>query len=490
MDDYDYLEQQVDKGGEAAALPPLDEIPVLRVVPLELLTGSHHGHRSSRDKERRRSRSRDKERSSSRRHKERSRSRSRHERERSGRERDRERERERGSRHEPRDRYHAADHAPRCGWGGPHGRRGGGCMGELLPTPTPRHATPCTPRRRPEREKTPPEVQMARQKEQELKELERTVRTIMVMNLNLKAEEEQVFDFFSRVGEINDIKIIRDKNNKRSKGIAYVEFTSVEAAIGALSLNGQPMMNMPVLVKPSEAEKVRGAGGMGAGGGRMRLGRERACSRVRLPPDPTLPALARPRRTCNGRRSSRPSRTRARRRSCSTRWAAGSPSPSSCRCDGAAAVAAPAAARRLLCRAMCVPVHWPAHRPAPPRARNAARIACALCTPTQILNLHPEVSEEDLMGLFTPFGNVTYCHVVREPNGSSTGEAFVQYSDKPMVRREGVVQRVVRGAGQHSCRGPTGQPRGSLTRRARVDALRRRRRPRRTSTTLRLPGGK
>ena len=41
------------------------------------------------------------------------------------------------------------------------------------------------------------------------------------------------------------------------QGIAYIEFATVDSAIAALSLNGQLMLNMPVLVKPSEAEKVR-----------------------------------------------------------------------------------------------------------------------------------------------------------------------------------------------------------------------------------------
>lgn len=106
------------------------------------------------------------------------------------------------------------------------------------------------------RERTPDAVRMQREKEQELKDLERTVRTIMVMNLNLKADERDIFDFFKVIGTVNDIRLIRDKNTKRSKGIAYVEFTTVEAAMAAITLNGHPMLSMPVLVKPSEAEKV------------------------------------------------------------------------------------------------------------------------------------------------------------------------------------------------------------------------------------------
>lgn len=66
-----------------------------------------------------------------------------------------------------------------------------------------------------------------------------------------------MFGFFSSVGAINDIKLIRDKNTRRSKGIAYIEYSSVESAINALTLNGQIFMGMGVMVKPSEAEKVQ-----------------------------------------------------------------------------------------------------------------------------------------------------------------------------------------------------------------------------------------
>jgi hypothetical protein len=78
----------------------------------------------------------------------------------------------------------------------------------------------------------------------------------MVMNINLKADERDIFNFFASVGRINDIKLIRDKHTKKSKGIAYVEFSTVEAAISALTLNQQILLSMPVLIKPSEAEKV------------------------------------------------------------------------------------------------------------------------------------------------------------------------------------------------------------------------------------------
>lgn len=74
------------------------------------------------------------------------------------------------------------------------------------------------------RERTPPEVKAARERELELRELEKDTRTIFAYNLNLKADERDLFDFFSKAGKVTDVKIIMDRNTRKSKGFAYIEF--------------------------------------------------------------------------------------------------------------------------------------------------------------------------------------------------------------------------------------------------------------------------
>ncbi|KAF8065916.1 RBM39 [Scenedesmus sp. PABB004] len=194
--------------------------------------------RSSKDrKERRRSRSRSRERrkSSSRRerdgdHKRRSRSRSRGRRD-SGSARDRDREPSRGRDRERDRRYDM----PRGR--DPYAGRGG-------PPPMHRRRSP-----------TPPEERAARERERELRELERATRTVFAMNVSVKADERDIFEFFSKVGEVTDIRIITDRHTKRSKGMAYIEYGKQEQVFLALALTGQIMMGQPVMVKPAEAEK-------------------------------------------------------------------------------------------------------------------------------------------------------------------------------------------------------------------------------------------
>jgi hypothetical protein len=51
-----------------------------------------------------------------------------------------------------------------------------------------------------------------------------------------------------------------------------------------------------------------------------------------------------------------------------------------------------------------------------------------ICFLLQVSNLHPDMKEGGLKELFSPFGEVTNVHIVRDAAGSSTGEAFVQVS--------------------------------------------------------------
>ena len=74
------------------------------------------------------------------------------------------------------------------------------------------------------REKTPPELKEQRERERELMELDRDTRTVFAYNLNLKAEERNLFEFFSKAGKVVDVKIIMDRNTRKSKGFSYIEF--------------------------------------------------------------------------------------------------------------------------------------------------------------------------------------------------------------------------------------------------------------------------
>eukprot|EP00243_Klebsormidium_subtile_P011432 TRINITY_DN6488_c0_g2_i3.p1 TRINITY_DN6488_c0_g2~~TRINITY_DN6488_c0_g2_i3.p1 ORF type:complete len:442 (-),score=89.84 TRINITY_DN6488_c0_g2_i3:453-1778(-) len=84
---------------------------------------------------------------------------------------------------------------------------------------------------------------------------ERDQRTVFAYQISLKADERDLYEFFSRAGKVRDIRLIVDRNSRRHKGVGYIEFYDVMSVPMAIALSGQLIKNVPVMVKPSEAEK-------------------------------------------------------------------------------------------------------------------------------------------------------------------------------------------------------------------------------------------
>lgn len=100
---------------------------------------------------------------------------------------------------------------------------------------------------------------------------ERDQRTVFAYQICLKADERDVYEFFSRAGKVRDVRLIMDRNSRRSKGVGYIEFYDAMSVPMAIALSGQLLLGQPVMVKPSEAEKnlvqSNVAGAVGAAGG-------------------------------------------------------------------------------------------------------------------------------------------------------------------------------------------------------------------------------
>ena len=58
---------------------------------------------------------------------------------------------------------------------------------------------------------------------------ERDARTVFIMQLAKYVTIRDIMDFFSKVGQVLDVRLISDRNSRRSKGIGYVEFTDKSA---------------------------------------------------------------------------------------------------------------------------------------------------------------------------------------------------------------------------------------------------------------------
>ncbi|ONK77499.1 uncharacterized protein A4U43_C02F7210 [Asparagus officinalis] len=84
---------------------------------------------------------------------------------------------------------------------------------------------------------------------------ERDQRTVFAYQMPLKATERDVYEFFSKAGKVRDVRLIMDRNSRRSKGVGYIEFYDAMSVPMAIALCGQLLLGQPVMVKPSEAEK-------------------------------------------------------------------------------------------------------------------------------------------------------------------------------------------------------------------------------------------
>ncbi|KAL2521450.1 Splicing factor [Forsythia ovata] len=84
---------------------------------------------------------------------------------------------------------------------------------------------------------------------------ERDQRTVFAYQMPLKATERDVYEFFSQAGKVRDVRLIMDRNSRRSKGVGYIEFYDAMSVPMAIALSGHLLFGQPVMVKPSEAEK-------------------------------------------------------------------------------------------------------------------------------------------------------------------------------------------------------------------------------------------
>ncbi|XP_029911434.1 RNA-binding protein 39-like isoform X2 [Myripristis murdjan] len=88
---------------------------------------------------------------------------------------------------------------------------------------------------------------------------ERDARTVFCMQLAARIRARDLEDFFSAVGKVRDVRMISDRNSRRSKGIAYIEFQEATSVPLAIGLTGQRLLGVPIIVQASQAEKNRAA---------------------------------------------------------------------------------------------------------------------------------------------------------------------------------------------------------------------------------------
>lgn len=100
-----------------------------------------------------------------------------------------------------------------------------------------------------EREAERREREIKRRMDEEDRKRIRDESTVLVSQIHPKVKERDLFDFFSLVGRVNDIQLIRDARTQKSKGLCYVEFGEKDSLTKALALSNQLLMGYPITVQ-------------------------------------------------------------------------------------------------------------------------------------------------------------------------------------------------------------------------------------------------
>jgi RNA-binding protein 39 len=94
-------------------------------------------------------------------------------------------------------------------------------------------------------------------RQKEIDDLTKDQRTIFVGQLTMKVNEQNLKTFFSQLGEVKGVIMVRDKFTGKHKGFGYVEMAELDAIPNCLLMNNivPDFQKFPILVKASEAEK-------------------------------------------------------------------------------------------------------------------------------------------------------------------------------------------------------------------------------------------
>jgi cold-inducible RNA-binding protein len=99
-------------------------------------------------------------------------------------------------------------------------------------------------------------------------------KKLYVGNISFKATEEELRELFSKVGEVESVKIITDMHTGNPKGFGFVEMATSEDASKAIeSLNGTMFMDRILAVNEARPKQPRQKRGFGSGRGGFERGR-------------------------------------------------------------------------------------------------------------------------------------------------------------------------------------------------------------------------
>ena len=93
------------------------------------------------------------------------------------------------------------------------------------------------------------------------------MKNLFVGNLPFDATEEALRDLFSPFGEVQQVRIMTDRDTGKPRGFAFVEMAEDDTAKAIAALNGKDFGGRALTINEARPKPERGGGG---GGGKQR----------------------------------------------------------------------------------------------------------------------------------------------------------------------------------------------------------------------------
>jgi RNA recognition motif-containing protein len=79
---------------------------------------------------------------------------------------------------------------------------------------------------------------------------------IFISNISFKVREQSLTELFAKYGEVTGVRIIKDKDTRRSKGYGFVEMSNDQEALAAIqALNGSEHYERNIIVAEAKGRK-------------------------------------------------------------------------------------------------------------------------------------------------------------------------------------------------------------------------------------------
>ena len=94
-------------------------------------------------------------------------------------------------------------------------------------------------------------------------------KKLYVGNLPFQTNDQELEEMFAQAGQVASAKVIIDRDSGRSKGFGFVEMSSDDEALKAISqMNGLQLNGRALTVNEARPMAPREGGGFGGGGSR------------------------------------------------------------------------------------------------------------------------------------------------------------------------------------------------------------------------------